>query len=65
MARAYNSVVNDRMERAEMAIQKTAEILKELAEQQKRTDSNLTALTDIVRRWYERHGNGNAGQQPS
>jgi hypothetical protein len=53
------------MERAEMAIQKTAEILKELAEQQKRTDSNLTALTDIVRRWYERHGNGNAGQQPS
>jgi chromosome segregation ATPase len=58
-------LMNDRLERAELAIQKTAETMKELAEQQKHTDSNLAALTDIVRRWYERPGNGNAGQHPS
>jgi hypothetical protein len=42
-------LMNDRLDRAETAIQKTAETMKELAEQQKHTDSNLAALTDIVR----------------
>ena len=49
------------MDRAERAIQKTAETMLALAEQQKHMDSNLAALTDIVRSWYERHGNGSAG----
>jgi hypothetical protein len=62
-------LMNGRMERTEMAIQKLAEEnlkiaekMDSLADQQKHTDANLAALTDIVRRWYERHGNG---QQPS
>ena len=58
-------LMNDRMDRTESALQKLTETVKELAEQQKHTDSNLAALTDIVRRWYERHGNGSAGQHPS
>jgi chromosome segregation ATPase len=65
-------LMNDRMDRAETAIQKAAETMRALAEQQKHTDSNLAgltekvdALTDIIRRWYERHGNGSAGQHPS
>jgi peptidoglycan hydrolase CwlO-like protein len=53
-------LMNDRLDRAERAIQKTAETMQALAEQQKHTDSNLAALTDIVRRWYESHGNGSA-----
>ena len=65
-------LMNDRMERAEMAIQKAAETMLSLADSQKRTDEKLAgvadkldALTDIVRRWYERHGNGSSGPQPS
>jgi peptidoglycan hydrolase CwlO-like protein len=65
-------LMNDRLERAETAIQKTAETLLTLADSQKRTDEKLAgvadkldALTDIVRRWYERHGNGGSGQLPS
>jgi len=50
------------MDRSETAIQKLAETMQALAEQQKHTDSNLAALTDIVRRWYERHSNGSGGQ---
>jgi hypothetical protein len=53
-------LMNDRLDRAERAIQKAAETMQALAEQQKHTDSNLAALTDIVRSWYERHGNGSA-----
>ncbi len=56
-------LMNDRLERAETALQKAAETIQAVAEQQKHTDSNLAALTDIVRRWYESHGNG--GRQPS
>ena len=60
-------LMNDRMERAEAAIQKVAEqsvklteTMQALAEQQKHTEEKLDALTDIVRKWYERHGNGAA-----
>jgi len=58
-------LLNDRMERAEAAIQKTAETMLALADSQKHTDEKLAALTDIVRNWYERHGNGSSGQHPS
>ncbi|HTC32834.1 MAG TPA: hypothetical protein VK724_05660 [Bryobacteraceae bacterium] len=58
----------DRLDRAERAIQQTAETMLTLAESQKRTGEKLggvadklDALTDIVRSWYERHGNGSAG----
>ncbi len=65
-------LMNDRLERAETAIQKAAEMILALADSQKHTDEKLAgvadkldALTDIVRKWYERPGNGNAGQHPS
>jgi hypothetical protein len=51
-------LMNDRTERAETAIQKLAETMLALADSQKHTDEKLAALTDIVRKWYERHGNG-------
>jgi hypothetical protein len=64
--------MNDRMERAETAIQKLSETMLALADSQKHTDEKLAgvadkvdALTDIVRKWYERHGNGSSGQHPS
>jgi hypothetical protein len=64
-------LMNDRMERAETAIQKASETILALAESQKHTDEKLAgmadkldALTDIVRRWYESHGNGSS-QHPS
>lgn len=64
-------LMNDRMERAETAIQKASEMILALAESQKHTDEKLAgvadkldALTDIVRRWYETHGNGSS-QHPS
>ncbi len=60
-------LMNDPLDRAERAIQKTAETMLAVAESQKRTDEKiagvadkLDALTDIVRSWYERHGNGSA-----
>ena len=61
-------LMNDRMDRAETAMQKTGgnERLA-LADSQKHTDEKLAdmatkldALTDIVRHWYERHGNGSS-----
>jgi hypothetical protein len=65
-------LMNDRMERAETAIQKAAEMILALADSQKHTDEKLAgvadkldALADIVRKWYERHGNGTSGLQPS
>ena len=58
-------LMNDRMNRAEIAIQKLAETMLALADSQKHTDEKLAALTDIVRRWYERHGNGSSGQPPA
>ncbi|MGA2882336.1 MAG: hypothetical protein ABSG13_25565 [Bryobacteraceae bacterium] len=65
-------LMNDRMDRAEVALQKVAEqsvklteTMQALAESQKHTDAKLDALSDIVRRWYERHGNGSSGLQPS
>jgi chromosome segregation ATPase len=74
-------LMNDRMERAEKAIQqqaeqgvktdqrldrlaervdRLAEKIDSLADSVKHTDTKLEALADIVRRWYERHGNGAA-----
>jgi hypothetical protein len=38
----------------------TEEKIAALSEGQKHTDEKLAALTDIVRQWYERHGNGAA-----
>jgi hypothetical protein len=65
-------LISDRMDRAEAAIQKAAETVLALADSQKHTDEKLAgvadkldALSDIVRRWYERHGNGSSGQHPS
>jgi hypothetical protein len=65
-------LVNDRVERAESAIQKLAEqnvklaeTVQAIADGQKHTDAKLDALSDIVRNWYERHGNGSSGQHPS
>jgi len=58
-------LMNDRMDRAETAIQKLAETMLALADSQKHTDDKIAALTEIVRNWYERHGNGSSGQKPS
>jgi hypothetical protein len=65
-------LMNDRMERAETSIQRLAETMLALADSQKHTDEKLAgvadkldALTDIVRKWYERHGNGSSSQHPS
>lgn len=65
-------LLNDRMDRAEIAIQKAAETMLALAESQTHTDEKLSGVADkldalggIVRRWYERHGNGSGGQHPS
>ena len=57
--------MNHRMDRAEIAMQKTAETMLALADSQKHTGAKLDALTDIVRAWNERHGNGKGGQHPS
>lgn len=66
-------LMNERLDRAEIAIQKLAEenvklveSVRALVDSQKHTDSNLEALTDIVREWIESHGNGNGGgKRPS
>lgn len=58
-------LMNDRMDRAEAAIQKLAETMLALADSQKHSDEKLAALTDIVRNWYERHGNGSSSPRPS
>lgn len=64
-------LMNHRLERTETALQKASETILALADGQKRTDDKLAGvadklgtLTDIVRRWYESHGNGSS-QHPS
>jgi N-acetylmuramic acid 6-phosphate (MurNAc-6-P) etherase len=64
--------MNGRTDRAETAIQKVAEqnvklaeTMQALADSQKHAGAKLDALTDIVRNWYERHGNGSGSQHPS
>lgn len=71
--------MNDSLNRAEAAIlklaeenAKTAENVRRLAEKvealadgQKHSDAKLDALTDLVRDWYERNGNGHSGAKPS
>jgi hypothetical protein len=57
-------LMNERPERAEKAIQRLAEENVKLAEKTNAVTDNVDALTDIVRRWYERYGNG-AGAPPS
>ena len=61
-------LMNERLDRTEAALQKLAEhnvklteSVQALADSQEHTDSKLDALTDIVRKWYERHGNGSGG----
>ena len=72
-------LINDAQQRAEKLIERLAELgietnqridklsekVDSLADGQKHTDEKLAALADIVRKWYERHGNGSGGQQPS
>ena len=41
-------------------LDRLAQKVEALADGQKHTDSKLDALTDIVRQWIERHGNGSA-----
>jgi hypothetical protein len=52
---------NDRMDRAETAIQKLAEENVKLAEKTRVVAGKVDVLIDIVRKWYERHGNGSGG----
>jgi hypothetical protein len=61
-------LMNERLDRTETALQKLAEhnvklteSVQALVDSQKHTDAKLDALTDIVRKWYERHGNGAGG----
>ncbi len=74
-------LINDAQKRAEKLIEqlveqglqtnqrldRLAENVDSLADGQKHTEEKLAALADIIRKWYERHGNGNGsgGQQPS
>jgi hypothetical protein len=60
-------LMNDHMDRAETAIQKLAEENVKLAGTVRALGEKLDGdtWTDIVRRWYERHGNGGSGQHPS
>ena len=67
-------LMNERLDRAETAIQKAAETILASAENQKRTDakiealvdsqkhtdSNIEALTEMLRQLIERGGNGQA-----
>ncbi|MGP0074757.1 MAG: hypothetical protein ACLPWF_22825 [Bryobacteraceae bacterium] len=55
-------LMNERLDRAELAIQRLAEENVKLAEKTNTVADKVDALTDIIRRWYERHGNG---QHPS
>lgn len=68
--------MNERLSRAEKLIEQLAEqglqtnqrldrAIEALTDSQKHTDSKLEALTDIVRVWIERHGNGNGSPRPS
>jgi hypothetical protein len=65
-------LMNNRMDRAESAVQKLAEqnvklaeTVQAVAEKFDGVADQLDALTTIVRQWYERHGNGSSGQQSS
>ena len=65
-------LMNDRMDRAELAIQRLSEENAKLAgenaklaEKTNTVTDKMNVLIDIVQRWYERHGNGTGGQQPS
>ena len=59
-------------DRAEAAIQRLSEENAKLAEKTNMlTDKtntvtdNVNVLINIIRQWYERHGNGATGQQPA
>jgi hypothetical protein len=69
-------LMNDRLSRGEKLIEQLAEqalqtnrrldrAIEVLTDSQKHNDAKLYALSDIVRQWYERHGNGSGGQHPS
>lgn len=55
-------LMNERLDRAELAIQRLAEENVKLAEKTNAVTDKVNVLIDIVQRWYERHGNG---QHPS
>jgi chromosome segregation ATPase len=57
--------IADRMQAFDGRMQALDDKMQALADSQKHTDEKLAALTDIVRNWYERHGNGNSGPHPS
>jgi hypothetical protein len=54
-------LMNERLERAETAIQRLAEENVKLAEKTNVVAEKVDVLIDIVRKWYERHGNGSGG----
>jgi hypothetical protein len=65
-------LMHDRQGRAEATIEKAAQTILALADSQKHTDEKLAgvadkldALTDIVRKWYDRPSNGSGAQHPS
>lgn len=49
-----------RLDRLAENVEALTEKMEALTDSQKHTDSKLDALTDIVRRWIERNGNGAA-----
>jgi len=60
-------LMHDTMSRTHIVVKKLSDAMLALADSQKQTDEKLAtltekvdALTDIVRQWYERHGNGAA-----
>lgn len=64
-------LINDRMDRAELAIQRLAEGNVELAERVQTIGEKVESvadkvdlLADVIRRRFARHGNG-SGQHPS
>jgi len=57
--------MNDRLDRAERLIEQLAEQSVQSNQRIDRLGEKIDALTDIIGRWYERHGNGSAGQHPS
>lgn len=54
-------LMNERLDRAELAIQRLAEENVKLAEKTNAVTDKVNVLVEIVQRWYERHGNGHGG----
>jgi methyl-accepting chemotaxis protein len=52
---------NQRLDKVTERLDRITEKIEALADSQKHTDSNIEALTEIVRQLIERNGNGRAG----